>query len=171
MENSPTLLALASLTTATDDPNFALGEILAIIGRSLRAESGTIALLDPDSGKLEVENQFGVAQSEGDLTFALGQGLPGWVAWHAKPALLTDTSADPRYRAVRPAVRCQMAAPMMSASDQVLGVITLERDAVGAYSAADLAKLARLTDQAGRVMQRLWQLGRLQERPASSRPC
>ena len=164
VENSPTLLALASLATGTDDPNFALGEILSLIAKNLRAESGSIALLDPDSGKLEVEVKFGPAQAEGDLSFALGQGLPGWVAWHGKPALLPDTAADPRYRAVRPGVRCQMAAPMLSAGEQVLGVVTLERDAAGAFSTGDLGILARLTEEAARVMQRLWQLGHLQEK-------
>ena len=28
-----------------------------------------------------------------ELTFALGQGIPGWVAWHGKPMLVADAQA------------------------------------------------------------------------------
>jgi signal transduction histidine kinase len=161
---SDTLLAIASLGTRTDDANFALGEILSLISRAIPADSGAIALLNPDSGKLETETTFGLLPSDSDLSFALGQGIPGWVAWHGRPALAFDTADDPRYRAGRAGVRCQMAAPLLATDEQVLGVVTLERDAPHAYSSADLARLVRFSEEAARVMHRLWQLGHLTEK-------
>ena len=157
------LLAIATLATRTDDPNFALEEILAIVTRALGADSGSIALLNPDSGKLEMESSVGPA-STGDSSFSLGQGLPGWVAWHTKPLLAADTANEPRYRAVRPGVACQMAAPLLSREGQVLGVITLDRDAAGSYRPHDLTNLTRFADEAGRVMERLWHLAHLQDK-------
>lgn len=157
------LLAVASLATRTDDPNFALHEILTIIARALGADSSVIALMDPDSGKLEAEASLGLA-GHSDLSLSLGQGIPGWVAWHARPLLVPDTASEPRYRAPRPGVGCQMAAPLLSAEGQVLGVITLDRDVAGAFGPADLARLARLADEAGRVLQRLWHIGHLQDK-------
>ena len=157
------LLAIASLATRTDDPNFALQEILGLIARTLGADSAVIALMDPDTGKLEAEASLGFPVDR-DLSLSLGQGIPGWVAWHARPLLAQDTASELRYRALRPGVACQMAAPLLSAEGQVLGVITLDRDVAGAYGPTDLASLARLADEAGRVLQRLWHIGHLQDK-------
>jgi len=154
------LLALASLATRTDDANFALGEILSIISRTLGCDSSSLALLNPDTGKLETEASVGMP-AEGDLSLAPGQGIPGWVAWHAKPLLAGDTQNDPRYRALRPGVGCQMAAPLLGSGGEALGVITLDRNKPEAYGPADLAKLTRLADEAAHVLRRLWQLGQL----------
>jgi signal transduction histidine kinase len=158
------LLAITSLGAGADDPNQALGEILSRIALTIPADSGSVALLNPDSGRLETEAKFGFGPGDGDPVFALGQGIPGWVAWHGKPALVPDTAADPRYRASRPGVRSQMAAPLLAGDEQVLGVITMDRDVPGAYAEADLARLVRLSAETGRVMQRLWVLGRLREK-------
>ncbi len=166
MESGPAsfdaaLLDVAALASRTDDPAFALAEILARVARVLRADSASVALLNPDSGKLEIEAALGLAQGA-DRTLALGQGIPGWVAWHGQSALVPDTAADARYRALRPGVGCQMASPMLAADGQVLGVITADRNAPRSFFAADLAQLTRLTEEAARVMQRLWQLRHLQ---------
>jgi signal transduction histidine kinase len=157
------LLAIASLATRTDDPNFALTEILGIIAGALEADSAVIALLSPDSGKLEAEASLGLPP-QGDLSLSLGQGIPGWVAWHAKPLLAQDTAHEPRYRAPRPGIGCQMAVPLLSAEGQVLGVVTLDRNLVHAYGPAELARLVRFADEAGRVLQRLWHIGHLQDK-------
>jgi signal transduction histidine kinase len=155
------LLGVASLASRTDDPARALSEIVSIVSTALRADSAFVALLNPDSGKLEIEAAVGLP-AEADLNLALGQGIPGWVAWHGKPARVPDVASDPRYRALRPGVGCQIAAPMQSEDGQALGVIAADRDGIGAYSDADLDRLVRLTDEAARVMQRLWQLRNLQ---------
>jgi signal transduction histidine kinase len=157
------LLAIASLATRTDDSDFALNEILRVVARALGADSATLALPDPDSGKLEAEASLGLP-ADGDLSLSLGQGIPGWVAWHAKPLLARNTAQEPRYRAPRPGVGCQMAAPLLATDGQVLGVVTLDKDAVGGFDPEDLARLARLAGEAGRVMERLWHIGRLQEK-------
>jgi signal transduction histidine kinase len=159
--SAESLLALASLATRTDDPDLALGEILSIVAGTLGADSASLSLLNPDSGKLETEASLGLTTAD-EFSLAPGQGIPGWVAWHGKALLAGDTANDPRYRALRPGVGCQMAAPLLSAEGQALGVITLDRNAAGAYGPADLAKLTRLTEEAGRVLRRLWQLGHLQ---------
>ena len=157
------LLALASLATRTDDADFALGEILSIIAQTLQADSAFLALLHPDSGKLETEASLGLTITE-DFSLAPGQGIPGWVAWHGQPLLASDTAHDPRYRALRPGVGCQMAAPLLAAEGEALGVITLDRNTPGAYGPAELAQLTRLAEEASWVLRRLWHLGHLQDK-------
>jgi signal transduction histidine kinase len=49
----------------------------------------------------------------------------------------------------------------MLADGSVMGVVALDRDMPGSFGAADLARLARLTDEAARVLSRLWELRHL----------
>jgi len=155
------LYALASLASRMDEPGRALEGILNLLAREFSADSGTIALLNPESGRLETEATVGPPVA-GDLSLQPGQGLPGWTALHAKAALAPIAALDPRYRAVRPGVQCQMTAPMLASGGQVLGVIALERESPGAYAATDLDRFGKLAIEAGFVMHRLWQLDHLQ---------
>lgn len=154
------LLALGALAFRVDDPAQALEEILGIVADGLGADSGSIALLNPDSGKLEIEARFGLPH-EGELSMALGQGLPGWAAWHGKPVLAADAGADPRYRAMKDGVLSQMAAPMVAPDGQVLAVITLDRATQPAFGPGDLDLLTRCAETAAQAMRRLWQLDHL----------
>ena len=54
-----------------------------------------------------------------------------------------------------------MAAPLLAADGQVLGVVTLDRDQPAAYGPDDLRLLGRLAEEASAVMRRLWELGHL----------
>jgi signal transduction histidine kinase len=156
-------LAIASLAADAGNAGGALREILAAVGSTLRADSGFITILSPDSGKLEVEARFNLPPEE-NYSLAPGQGIPGWVAWHGSPLLVPDTSNDSRYRPFRPGVRCQMAAPMVSAEGHVMGVITLDRNARRGFGPKDLGLLAELAAAASKVMQRLWEFGHLREK-------
>jgi signal transduction histidine kinase len=160
-EELKALHAIASLASGTDDPAVATRAILAVAARALSADSGIVAFQNPETGRLEIEAELGLPADAG-RSFAPGQGIPGWVAWHGKPALVPDSSADLRSRPARPDTRCEMAAPMLTSDGNVLGVLALDSGAVGAYSPGDLGGLVRLADAAARVLRRLWELRHLQ---------
>jgi len=155
------LYRVASVAGRVDDPREALAALLAIFIDVLHASSGTVSLLNPDSGKLEIEVQQGLGLDSDEVPLRLGQGITGWVAFHGRPRLAADVAADPRYISLRPEVRSEMAAPMLGAGGQVLGVVNLDSDVLGGFTDADLAFLVRLTAEATAVMQRLWQLRHL----------
>ncbi len=155
------LYQIASLTGRAADAGSAARTAFATILQTLGAPSGCLLLLNPDTGRLELEAQHGLPIADDTLTFELGQGLPGWVALHAQPLLAPDVTHEPRYRAVRPAVRCQMVAPLL-AEEQVLGVIALDHEQVAGFSPTDLKLLVTLTDETARGLRRLWHLDQLQ---------
>jgi signal transduction histidine kinase len=155
------LHSIATLASGTDDPSVATPAILAVAARALHADGGLIAFLNPETGRLEIEAELGLP-ADADRSFAPGHGVPGWVAWHGKASLVADSSADLRSRPARDGTRCEMAAPLLTSDGNVLGVLALDRDAVGSYSAGDLAVLVRLADAAARVLRRLWELRHLQ---------
>ena len=157
----PALYAIAALTGRDLPAADAACMALAAIARAVNARSGALLLLNPDTNRLELEAHHALPGAEGGLAFELGQGLPGWVALHARPLLVGDVATDARYRAVHAHIRCQMAAPLL-ADDHVLGVIFLDHDRTGAFSPAELRLLVTLTDETARVLRRLWLFEHLQ---------
>jgi len=156
----PVLYRISSIISRTEDPQQALRSILAEVSAALHATSGSIALLNPDTGKLEIEVQQGLPPDIGELGLRLGQGVTGWVAFHGKPQLIADVKADPRYIALRPEVRCEIAAPLEE-NGQTLGVINLDHDTIGGFNEIDLQLLVLCSREASAVMSRLWQLRQL----------
>ena len=157
-----TLYRISSILGKTGDAGAAPRLILAEIAAFFGASSGSIALLNPDTGYLEIEVQQGLPDDSDEVPLRPGQGITGWVAFHGRPQLVPDVSADPRYVRVRPTVRSEMAAPMIEEeSGQILGVINLDSDVLAAFTRADLDQLVRFTAEATTVMQRLWQFKQL----------
>jgi signal transduction histidine kinase len=156
----PAHLAIASLAAWIHDPTLALREMLDILVRTFGADAGAIALLSPDNGRLvtEIETGPGARAGRGDLK--PGHGITGWCVLNQRSILVPDVTADPRYISIRPAARCEMAAPMMQ-TDQIVGVIDLESDRVGGFTPADLTLLEFLALESAQVMQRLWQFRHL----------
>ncbi len=157
----PALYRLASLATRALDPLAALREALAVFVGTFHADAGSIALLSPDTGHLEVEVQTGAPPGETYYQLKLGHGITGWAALNRRSLLVPDVTAEPRYIAVRAEARCEMAVPIRD-DDQVIGVIDLESDRVGGFTPADLALLEELAAETARVMHRLWQHRHLQ---------
>lgn len=158
-----TLYKISSQVGRTDDPALALQTILADVIQTLGGVSGSVALLNPDSGRLELEVHQGLPSDTRDLQLKLGQGVTGWVAFHGRPVLVPDVSIDPRYISVNPVVRCEMAAPMED-NGQVIGVVNIDSDKVGGFSEEDLDKLASFTAEATIVVQRLWLIRHLKDK-------
>jgi len=156
------LYRVSTLVGKIDDPREALRAILGIATETFRASSGSISLLNPDSGKLEIEVHQGMPADAEEFALRLGQGITGWVAFHGRAQLVPDVAADARYVRVRPEVRSEMAAPMLEDHGQIVGVINLDSDQIAGFSDSDLDLLVRLTAEATAVMQRLWQLRQLQ---------
>ena len=90
-----------------------------------------------------------------------GHGVTGWCVLNARALLVRDVTTEPRYIAVRTAARCEMAAPMRD-GEQVIGVIDLESDRTGHFTAGDLALLEQLTIEATLIVQQLWRMRALQ---------
>src|SRR4051812_255921 len=154
------LYGIASLASTASSAADAQGKILATIMGAFPADSGSLALLSPETGGLEICVQQGLPPDLGDFALKPGQGITGWVALHSKPMLVSDVAAEPRYISARAGVRCEMAAPLV-VEGRTIGIVNLDADRLGAFTAPDLTRLARYAAEAGAVLHRLWQYERL----------
>jgi len=159
------LYRIAALASGETDARTAEATVLREIMTAIAAASGSLSLLNPHTGYLEIASAQGLPPDTGNFALKLGQGVTGWVTLHAKPLLIPDVSTDARYIAARTAVRCEMAAPLLFRG-QAVGVINLDADAPHAFTEADLARLVRFSDEVSRTLHRLWELERLKRESA-----
>jgi GAF domain-containing protein len=136
-------------------------EILRLAVARFGAASGTVSLLNPDTGKLEVEVHHGMPADIDEVALRPGQGITGWVALHGRPQLVSDVRQDPRYIPVRPAVRAEITAPLIPENGQIIGVINLDSDVVGGFTLSDLEGLVAVAAESTAVLLRLWQINHL----------
>ncbi len=159
----PALYRITSLTGRVQDPRNALGQMLDELISTFGADAGSIALLNPAAGRLETEVQRGMPATEVQLGLKLGHGVTGWCVLNNRSLLVTDVATEPRYIAVRPSARCEMAAPLRD-GDLIIGVIDLESDRVAGFSSDDLALLEELAVAAAHVVLQLWRARHLEAR-------
>ncbi len=160
---TPALYAIAGQVARTGDPRSAMETILQQAIAVFHADAGSIAILDPDTNRLQIEAHRGLPADVPEHALRLDQGLTGWTAFHGKPVLAPEVADDPRYIRVRAETRCEMAAPL-EVDGHVLGALVLDADASGAWTGDDLLSLVRLAGEAARTLQRIWLFQSLQDK-------
>ena len=154
------LYRISSLVSRTDDPQEALEFILDEVVEVLGATSASIALINPDSNSLEIEVYRSLPSFSKELQLQLGQGVTGWVALHGTPLLVRDVEKDARYFQVKDTIRSEMAVPMVE-QGRVIGIVNVDSETVNAFNEDDLKLLTLLTNDATRVVSKLWLIKQL----------
>jgi len=154
-ERLNTLYQASGVIQATLDPQEALRLIVNQAVGQMRASSGSVALLNPTNGLLEIHASEGLPANATELKLRVGEGVTGWVARTGKPARVGDVTKDPRYILIRPQVRSELAVPL-EVGGKLRGVINVDADRVEAFSAEDQELLEALAGQAARVIHNTW---------------
>lgn len=105
----------------------------------------------------------------GEIALAMGEGIAGWVALNAEPAVVPDKWTDVRYRYI-PALKGEdfasmVSVPMLTPRDhQVVGVLNVHSRQPRAYTDADLALLTQVANLMARTIDNARLYRRLAER-------
>ena len=149
------LYRISSLVSDTYEPEEALQLILDEIVRVLQPSSASISLINPENKALELEASFGLPDDWQEMKLSLGQGITGWVALHGQALIANDVRNEPRYISIRRNIRSEMAVPMED-HGMVIGVVNVDSEELDAYGESSLKILTLLTNEATRVVSRLW---------------
>jgi len=149
------LYQVTSAMHSTLEPSAALNLMLREVVRVTRASSGSIVLLNPKAGLLEIETCAGLPPGSEDLKLKVGEGITGWVARTGKVARVGDVRADPRYVMLREDVRSELAVPLEERGE-IRGVINVDSNRLDAFSAQDQELLESLATHATRAIQNTW---------------
>ena len=137
------LQLLSLMVVARSDMRYVLGRVLQMTLQELDAMSGSLILLDENGNVRE-----GCLAYNGETNYTdtwsemVQQGLAGWVIKNREPALIADTTDDPRWvkrewHAKKENSRSVIAIPLI-AGEKVIGVMTLARSADKKFSEQEL---------------------------------
>ena len=140
---------------ATLDHQEALQLILNQAVRQMRASSGSVVLINPTNGFLEILAAEGLPANAAELKLRVGEGITGWVARTGKPARVGDVTKDSRYVMLRREVCSELAVPL-EVGEEIRGVLNVDSDRTDAFSSEDQELLLALARQAARVIHNTW---------------
>lgn len=154
------LYRISSAVNSTEDPKEALRNILDEIVKVLKASSASISLINPESNTLQIEVYCGLPANTASMELPLGKGITGWVALRGEPMLVEDVRTESRYVSVKTSIRSELAVPM---EDQgtVIGVVNVDSEEISAFDEQDLKILTLLTNEATKVVSRIWLIQQL----------
>jgi signal transduction histidine kinase len=149
------LYEVSNVIHSSLDPLTALQHIVQESVRLMNASSGSVALINPTTGFLEIEAAENLPPKAGLLRLKVGEGITGWVGRTGKPARVGDVRRDRRYVMVRDNVRSELAVPLL-VDGEVRGVINVDSDRADAFTEDDQRLLEELALQASRVVSNTW---------------
>lgn len=141
---------------ATLEPAEALKLIVREAVTLVGATSGSLALVNPTTGLLEIEASEGLPEDADLLSLRPNEGITGWVAHHGEPLRIGDVSTDERYVTARAEVRSELAVPLFI-EDTVRAVLNVDAESVDAFSETDQQLLEELARHATQVIVNTWQ--------------
>jgi signal transduction histidine kinase len=149
------LYQVSNVIHSTLDSQEALQLIVSEAVRVMRASSGSLVLINPNTNFLEIHAAQNLSSAARKLKLRVGEGITGWVARHGRHARSGDVTQDKRYVSVRRDVRSELAVPL-EVKGEVRGVINVDSDRVNAFSADDQELLQELALQAAKVIHNTW---------------
>ena len=144
--------AIHSTLESTEALRLIVREAVSLVG----ASSGSLALVNPTTGLLEIAASEGLPEDASAMSLRPNEGITGWVAHHGEPLRIGDVSADERYISARPEVRSELAVPLFIEED-VRAVLNVDAESVDAFSATDQKLLEELARHATQVIVNIWQ--------------
>ncbi len=149
------LYQVSNVIHSTLDSQEALQLIVSEAVRLMNASSGSVVLINPTSGFLEISASQNLPGAARKIKLRIGEGVTGWVARHGKPARVGDVTQDARYIAARRGVKSELAVPL-EVNGETRGVINVDSDRADAFSADDQGLLEQLAVQAAKVIHNTW---------------
>ena len=149
------LYQVSNVIHSTLEPQEALQLIVSEAVRLMRASSGSVVLINPTSGFLEINASQNLPSAATRLKLRVGEGITGWVARNGKPARVGDVTRDPRYVMARRGVRAELAVPL-EVNGETRGVLNVDSDRADIFTVEDQELLQELAVQAAKVIQNTW---------------
>lgn len=148
-----TLNEVGGLLISSLDHNVVRHRAMEAITRLMRAETGSLLLLDRDRGELYFEVALGEKGKKlKEVRLKVGEGIAGWVAKHSEPVVIRDVRKDPRFQGSvdkrsKFRTRNMVCVPVVI-KGQVIGVLQAINSIGGEFTEDDLRLFQLFSNQA-----------------------
>ena len=140
---------------STLDLRESLQILLDEVVRLMESNSGSICLINPTSGFLEIEATCGLPGHANQFRLRLGEGITGEVARSGRSLRIDDVSKERRYVPLRDGVSSELAVPLR-VGGEVRGVINVDSDRLNAFSLEQQTLLEELASLASPAIRNTW---------------
>lgn len=140
---------------STLDLEAALKLIVSEAVKAVRATSGSVVLINPNKGLLEIHASIGLPPDAPNVKLRVGEGITGTVARTGKSMLVNDTQNNLLYVSIRPDVCSELAVPL-EVEGEIRGVLNVDSNQQDAFTDADQELLQELARQAAGVIRNTW---------------
>ncbi len=135
------LFEIGKLIGSDLDPGILLSRIAELICQLIDAKACSVMLLDADRKRLLAKAAYGLrTERMHTLSFAVGEGVAGWVVERGQPALIDDVSKDSRFvtlPANQTPIASMICVPLIARGERV-GVVTATSDRPSAFEQTQL---------------------------------
>ncbi|MEM6820997.1 MAG: GAF domain-containing protein, partial [Verrucomicrobiota bacterium] len=152
-------LALKKLDVLLD-PEGLLRRILNLAVKQVGASSGSLMLLNPNTGSLDIEVAVGLGARARQAKLKLGEGITGYVASTGKIERIDDVKEDRRYVQLDSRIRSEMAVPLLL-NEQVIGILNVDSTRLAAFNDLHEHQMLSLSQQASEWIKLAWDINQL----------
>ncbi len=135
------LFEIGKLVGSDINPGVLLSRIAELVCEVIDAQACSVMLLDASRERLLGKAAYGLrAERIQALSFAMGEGIAGWVAQHGDAVLLPDAAADARFKQLpdnRTPIASLICVPLIARGERV-GVVTATSSHKNAFHQSDL---------------------------------
>jgi len=148
-----TLNEVGALLISSLDHDLVRHRAMEAITRLMRAETGSLLLLDRETGELYFEVALGEkGRRLKQVRLAAGEGIAGWVAGNNKPVIIHDVTRDPRFsgsvdKKSKFRTKNMVCVPVV-VKGQVIGVLQAINRTEGSFTPEDLRLFQLFSNQA-----------------------
>jgi diguanylate cyclase (GGDEF)-like protein len=138
------LFEIGKLVGSDLDPGVLLARISELICEMIGAQSCSVMLLDAARGRLLAKAAYGLrTERVHTLSFAVGEGIAGWVVREKEPALIVDADSDPRFVRLPDQLTpiASMVCVPLLARGEAIGVVSATAPEPNAFDEHDLEML------------------------------
>jgi PAS domain S-box-containing protein len=156
-DRSEVLYRIASELVASLDMDRVLSQALRLLQRAVRADRGSVILLNNDTGELTYRAVIGheeaIAPGGEPAPFSRQDNLVGWVLEHREAIILPDARSDRRYGSGVPEdMHAVMVVPIVGSASEGIGVILLQSGEIGIFNETHLQLVEAAAIQLGNAL-------------------
>jgi len=138
------LFEIGKVVGSDHEPGQTLARISELICELIDADACSVMLLDVERKRLLAKAAYGLrTERMHRLSFAVGEGVAGWVVARGEPAMIADVTTDPRFTVIaegKTPIVSMLCVPIEARGERA-GVVTATSGRTGAFSAGDLELL------------------------------